>query len=392
MRAALEVFAAFGRLGLTSFGGPVAHIGYFREEFVERRKWLQEAEFAEIVALAQFLPGPASSQAGMIIGHLRAGQLGMLAAWLAFTLPSALALTLFALWERGASADPHHGWLHGLLLAAVAVVAQAVWAMRVRLAPDGPRIAIAFIAATLALTFPAPFTQIAIIGGAALFGRFAFRAAPPPAEALPLPRGSSRVAAGAALAFFSLLLALPLLRTLTHSDALALADTFYRTGAFVFGGGHVVLPLLEAPVVGQGWVDATTFLAGYGATQAVPGPLFTFAAYLGAINTTAAAGWGGAAIALGAIFLPSFLLITAVLPVWGRLRTGAGFGPALHSVNAAVVGLLLAALFNPVWVNAVHAPADAIVALGAFVLLGSGRMRPWAIVAVCASAAELAHL
>lgn len=389
MHPALDVLAAFARLGVTSFGGPVAHIGYFRREFVERRAWLDEARFAEIVALAQALPGAASSKVGLVIGFVRAGWLGMLAAWIAFTLPSAIALTLFAYYVRGGADFTTRGWVHGLLLAAVVVVAHAVWNMRTALAPDLARSLIALGAATLALLFPTAFTQVALIGAGALVGRFLFAhtaidAGPPLGI-----RVNARIGWIALSFFFAILLVVPLVRAATHNEGLALFDAFFRTGAFVFGGGHVVLPLLETAVVEPGWVARTDFVAGYGAAQAIPGPLFTFSAFLGAVNHGSVSGWSGAAIALAAIFLPSALLTAAVLPFWDRVRATTAFAPALRGINAAVVGILFAALVTPVWTSAVHAPIDVAIVIGAYVLLACAKWPPWSIVALCASAAQL---
>lgn len=383
-----EVFLVFLRLGLTCFGGPVAHIGYFRAEFVARRRWLDERGFADLVALCQFLPGPASSQVGIAVGLLRAGLAGALAAWVAFTAPSALALMLFAygVGRLGdvASAAP----LHGLKIVAVAVVAQAVWNMARSLAPDRPRATLAVLAACLALAIPSTLGQIGAILAGGLAGRFLLGAEiDETASPLRLPIGRT---AGAALlaVFFGLLVALPIVARTSGDHALALLDSFYRSGALVFGGGHVVLPLLQASVVPPGWIGNDAFLAGYGAAQAVPGPLFTFAAYLGAAMQPAPSGWLGALLCLGAIFLPSFLLVIGALPFWDALRHQRAAQAALKGVNAAVVGLLLAALYNPVWTSAILAPEDFVLALGAFLLLAFWKVPPWLVVILGALASS----
>ena len=350
-----EVFLVALRLGLTSFGGPVAHLGYFRAEYVERRHWLDEHQYADLVGLCQFLPGPASSELGIAIGIMRAGLLGGLAAWLGFTLPSAVALTIFAAVVRHGGVLSA-GWLHGLQLVAVAVVAQALWNMARSLAPDRARGTLALLAAIAALAWPSPATQVLVIAAAALLGwRFLAGTVSPADTHAPVPI-SRPVAIGACVLFFGLLLALPIMRHLAPSQPLALLDSFYRAGALVFGGGHVVLPLLQAAVVPTGWVSAGHFVAGYGAAQAVPGPLFTFAAYLGAVEGPQPDGWIGATIALCAIFLPAFLLVVGSLPLWGVLRTRPAAQAALRGVNAAVVGLLLAALYTPVWTERRCAP------------------------------------
>lgn len=383
---AWNVFRAFLRLGLTSFGGPVAHLGYFREEFVTRRGWLSDRSYADLVALCQFLPGPASSQVGMAIGLSRAGFAGALAAWTAFTLPSAIALMLFALslttWGNVLSP----GALAGLKTVAVAVVAQAIWGMGRSLCPDRPRIGFAAVAASVVLLFPGAATQLAVMAVAAWLG---YRVLPGadgrPDDRLPIAVG--RRAGAALLALFAaLLLLLPLAASLWPARWLAVVDAFYRAGALVFGGGHVVLPLLQAAVVPNGWVSNDAFLAGYGAAQAVPGPLFTFAAFLGAAMQAEPSGWSGALLCLLAIFLPSFLLVAGALPFWERLRDSGAARAALAGVNAAVVGVLLAALYDPVWTSAIHRPADFALALLAFVALVFWKIAPWLVVAACAAA------
>ena len=380
------MLAASLRLGLTSFGGPIAHIGYFRREYVERRRWLDESSFGDLVALSQFLPGPASSQLGIAIGTRRAGMLGGIVAWLGFTLPSAIALTVLGL--AAASADVSNaGWVHGLKLAAVAVVAQAVWLMAGSLAPDWPRRAVAVAAAAVALAWTTPFAQVAIIAAGALIGRLLL--APPAArvtrpEPSPVPR---LVGIACITAFAALLVGLPVLRAM-DGQAVALFDAFYRSGALVFGGGHVVLPLLHATVVEPGWVTENQFLAGYGAAQAVPGPLFTFSAYLGAVAGPWPNGLAGATIAVIGIFLPSFLLIFGALPFWDWLRGSVGFRRALSGTNAAVVGILAAALYMPIWTGAISAPIDVAVVTVGLALLLIGRVPPVAVVALCAVAGE----
>lgn len=376
------------RLGLTSFGGPIAHLGYFRREYVERRAWLDEATYGDMVALSQFLPGPASSQVGIAIGTRRAGLRGGIAAWLGFTLPSAIALGLLGI--LAAHADlAGAGWVHGLKLAAVAVVAQAVLAMARTLTPDWPRRILAVLAAVAAFAWPDPFVQVAIIGAGALFGAILLRA--PPGRSLgaePSPVRRS-VGIGMLVVFAVLLVGLPILVRATGEHAVALFESQYRAGALVFGGGHVVLPLLQSTVVDPGWVTQSQFLAGYGAAQAVPGPLFSFAAYLGAVQSLPPAGWLGAGIALVGIFLPSFLLVWGAMPFWEALRTADRFRRVLAGTNAAVVGILAAALYSPVWTSAVTRPADVVVAGAGFALLMTGRAPPIAVVALCAVAGQL---
>jgi chromate transporter len=381
----LEVLAAATRLGLTSFGGPIAHLGYYREEYVVRRRWLDDRTYADLVALCQFLPGPASSQVSIAIGIFRAGMAGGVAAWLGFTLPSAVAMVLFGLGVRGLDLSGA-GWLHGLKLAAVAVVAQAVWGMARTLAPDRERATIAIAAALAVSAWPTAAAQVLVIGAAGLAG---WRLLPAPArsDGIPMRVPLGRPLGAAALALFAALLAgLPILRLATHAVPVAVFDSFYRAGALVFGGGHVVLPLLQAEVVPTGWVSNEQFLAGYGAAQAVPGPLFTFAAYLGAVMNPSPNGWSGAALALVAIFLPGFLLVVGALPFWDALRARAPAQSALQGINAAVVGLLLGALYNPVWTSAVRAPSDFGLALAAFGLLALWRTPPWLVVALAAAA------
>ena len=381
---AAEVFSAFLKLGLTSFGGPVAHIGYFRDEFVTRRKWLDERAYADLVALCQFLPGPASSQVGMAIGLSRAGYAGAAAAWTAFTLPSAIALVLFAFGITAFGDAAQAGWLHGLKVAAVAVVALAILGMARSLTPDKERASVAVLAAAIALAVPSAWGQVGAILLGAVTGLTLLRGDAPTGHAsLPLTV-SKRTAIAALIAFFGLLAGLPFLAAGTESQGINLIDAFYRAGSLVFGGGHVVLPLLQSEVVPPGWVGNDAFLAGYGAAQAVPGPLFTFAAYLGAVMGPAPNGWAGAAICLLAVFAPSFLLVVGVLPFWEELRRQPLAQSALMGVNAAVVGLLLAAFYNPVWTAGIMNGTDYVLAMGAFLLLFLWRIPPWLVVAICA--------
>jgi chromate transporter len=378
--SAAEVFKVFLKLGLTSFGGPIAHLGYFRTEFVERLRWLDERAYADIVTLGQFLPGPASSEVGIAIGQLRAGYRGALAAWAAFTLPSAIALVLFAYGVAALGDAAGSGWLHGLKVVAVAVVAQAVLGMMRTLAPDRERATLAVAAAAVVLLAPAAWAQIAAIGLGAVAGMLILRDGAPVQHAA-LPLSVSRTAGALMLStFFALLIGLPLLAAAVPAQSIRLADAFYRAGSLVFGGGHVVLPLLQAEVVPPGWVSNDSFLAGYGAAQAVPGPLFTFAAYLGAAMGPQPNGWLGAAICLVAVFLPSFLLTIGALPFWDALRNLPVARAALRGVNAGVVGLLLAALYHPVWTSGITGAGDFALASLAFLLLFMWRVPPWIVV------------
>src|SRR3984957_15958632 len=380
----VEVLRVFAKLGLTCFGGPIAHIGYFRDEFVMRRKWLDEKTYVDLVALCQFLPGPASSQVGFSIGLMRAGYLGALAAWTGFTLPSAIALVLFAYGAAALSGPIGTGLLHGLKLTAVAIVAQAVWGMARTLAPDRERASIAAAAAVIVLLSTSSVAQIGAIllggvaglrlcrGGAAIHSGHV---------EIPVSRGAGLVALAA---FFLLLAGLPVLRGLTGSSAVSLLDAFYRSGALVFGGGHVVLPLLREAFVTPGWVSDDAFLAGYGAAQAVPGPLFTFAAYLGAVVRLQPDGLAGAILGLIGIFLPGILILIGMLPFWDAFRIRPGAQAAMRGVTAALVGLLGAALYNPVWTMSVRTPADFAIALVGFVLLVAWRAPPLLVVIVSA--------
>lgn len=387
-----EVFLAFLRLGLTSFGGPIAHLGYFRDELVVRRRWIDEAGYADLVALCQFLPGPASSQVGFALGLLRAGPLGALAAWAAFTLPSALLLVLFAygatLFEGPAGA----GLLHGLKLVAVAVVAQAVWGMARALTPDRQRAGIALLSVFAVSFIPGAAGQVAAIALGAAAGLWLCRRLPVNPVGHLTFRVPKPIGALALLVFALLLVGLPALTAVSASQEVALFDAFYRAGALVFGGGHVVLPLLEAALVQPGWVSADAFLAGYGAAQAVPGPLFSFAAYLGAAMDAAPSGLAGAGLALVAIFLPGLLLVVGALPFWDAWRARPLAQAAMRGANAAVVGVLAAALYDPVWTSAVVAPADFALALTGFLLLTVWKAPPWIVVVAVGAAGALLAL
>lgn len=385
VRRLLEILGVALRLGIMSFGGPIAHLGYFREEYVQRRKWLDDKTYADLVALCQFLPGPASSQVGISIGMMRGGILGGIASWIGFTFPSALALAIFATLLQGYNVASA-GWLRGLLIAAVVVVAHAVWGMARKLTPDRERVTLALIASIVILLLPSAYAQVLVIVVAGLFGWLFLRPKSAIEEATPTTLSFGLGAAITALVlFFGLLVGLPLLRPFVSGEWFAMTDSFFRVGSLVFGGGHVVLPLLNAEVVGPGWVSDTTFLAGYGAAQAVPGPLFTFAAYLGA----AAKRWGTALLATVAIFLPSFLLVVGALPFWDTIRNLASFRAALSGVNAAVVGILLAALYDPIWTKAIMTPADFALALAGFGLLMFWKVPAWAVVLVCAAGGAL---
>lgn len=378
--SAAEVFLAFLKLGLTSFGGPIAHLGFFREEFVTRRKWLSDSAYADLVALCQFLPGPASSQVGFALGMMRAGWLGALAAFVAFTLPSAALLILFALTAAQIAGPVGLGALSGLKIVAVAIVAQAVLGMARNLCPDKPRAAIALGAVVLMAVAPGSLGMIAAIVLGALAGLILTQGPATPISGRIAAPVAPWVASLALVVFAGLLVALPLLAHLTPE--LAMIDSFYRAGALVFGGGHVVLPLLEAETVQTGLVSADSFLAGYGAAQAVPGPLFTFAAYLGAVHGTEPNGIGGAVTALLAVFLPGFLILIGILPLWDRFRA---MGPAqalMRGANAAVVGILGAALYSPVFTGAVSGLPDFALALGCALLLLVWKSPPWVVVIV----------
>jgi chromate transporter len=384
--SALEVLLIFLKLGLSCFGGPIAHLGYFRDTFVTRRRWLDEQAYADLVALCQFLPGPASSQVGFSIGLMRAGYLGGLAAWTGFTLPSALVLLLFAYGVGSLGGPVGTGLLHGLKLVAVAIVAQAVWGMARSLCPDRERASIAAMAALIVLFSPSSVAQIAAILLGAVAGLLWCRAAPPISGghvAMPVSRAVGVIA----LAGFAVLLAAVLLLSgKLSSQVFDLFAAFYRSGALVFGGGHVVLPLLREAFVAPGWIGDDTFLAGYGAAQAVPGPLFTFSAYLGAMVRPQPHGVVGAALGLLSIFLPGILILVGTLPFWDAFRARAGAQAAMRGVNAAVVGVLGAALYHPVWTSSVKGPSDLAVALVGFVLLMAWRAPPLVVVLVSACA------
>lgn len=388
--SAWQVFCAFLRLGLTSFGGPIAHLGYFRTEFVERRGWLDDRSYADLVVLCQFLPGPASSQVGMAIGLGRAGWAGALAAWLGFTLPSALVLILFAVGLAGNPALAGAGWVHGLKVVTVAVVAQAVWGMAKALCPDRPRASLAILAALLTLLLPAAGTQLVAIGLTGLIGHAWLKLKPPPLPAVPLASYPvSRRTAVLALGLLALLLlGLPLAAAASGSALATLIDGVFRSGALVFGGGHVVLPLLQAAVVPGGLVDNADFLAGYGAAQAVPGPLFTFAAYLGTVAAWPLQGWPGGLLLLLVIFVPAFLILVGALPFWEQWRSRQGIQGAVAGINAGVVGILLSALYDPVWTGAIHGPVDFALGLAAFGLLVVARMPPALVVLFAAAAGQ----
>ena len=375
-----EVFTTFLKLGLSSFGGPIAHLGYFRDELVMRRRWIDEARYGEIVALCQFLPGPASSQVGFCLGLLRGGPLGALAARTAFTLPSAILLVLFAYGAASAGGPVEAAILHGLKLVAVAVVAQAVYGMAKNLTPDRTRAGIA-LASVLIVTFMASaFGQVIAIAVGAIGGLLLCRQPGGGSVghlSVPISR---RFGAGCLVVFLALLVVMPLWASVSGSGDVHLFDAFYRSGALVFGGGHVVLPLLKAEIVDKGWLSNDVFLAGYGAAQAVPGPLFTFAAYLGAAIGQATGDLASAAVALIAIFLPGLLLVTGALPFWEAVRRREDAQAAMRGANAAVVGILGAALYNPVWTSAVLSPVDFALALAGFVGLTMWKLPPWVVV------------
>jgi chromate transporter len=386
----LEVLWVSTRLGLTSFGGPIAHLGYFHEEYVKQRKWVDEQSYADLVALCQFLPGPASSKIGIAIGIIRAGIPGGVLAWLGFTLPSALALVAFGYGVSTIGGATGAGWLHGLKVVAVAVVALAVWGMARMLCPDRERATVAIVTAVVASAWPTAWGQILPIIVAGLIG---WRFFPPPERPPSALHVRAPISQGVGIIswvlFFGLLIGLPFVRQIESSQALAVFDSFFRVGSLVFGGGHVVLPLLQAEVVGPGWVTNEAFVAGYGAAQAVPGPLFTFAAYLGWVMQPPLNGWAGASIALAAIFLPAFLMTIGSLPFWDLVRTRSRYQAALRGINAAVVGLLLGALYHPVWTAAIHTPIDFGLGLLAFGLLAFWKWSPWLVVVLTALGAEV---
>lgn len=387
MNKVLETFLTFLRLGFTSFGGPIAHLGFFHDEFVKKKQWLDEQAYADLVGLCQLLPGPASSQVGIAIGLSRAGYFGAIVAWLGFTLPSAIILTLFGLGV--VQFNLHESWLHGLKVMAVAVVAQAIWGMAVKLCPDKERASIAVAAALITSTTTSVFVQILVIGLAGFAGILSL----PKKTEFPhvsLPYSSSRKAGAFLLfVFFFLLVLLPILAKTTGYQSIRFFDSFYRAGSLVFGGGHVVLPLLQAEVIPTEWVSKELFMAGYGAAQAIPGPLFTFAAYLGSVSQVPPSGFIGAIICLIAAFLPSFLLVVGILPFLESLRQKSNVRSAMLGVNAAVVGLLLSAFYNPVWVSAILNAKDFALALLSFLFLVFWKAPAWAIALVCAIAGRM---
>jgi len=380
----VEVLIVFLRLGFTSFGGPIAHLSYFHDEFVKRKKWIEENAYADLVSLCQFLPGPASSQVGMAIGFSRAGYLGAILAWIGFTIPSAIILVLFGL---GISTyQLSDSWLHGLKIVAVAVVAQAVWGMAVKLCPDKQRATIAVVAAVIAVVSTSAIVQIFVIILGGLVGILILRKHQELPH-IPINSTISRTTGSILLLIFlSLLIVLPLIANRSGNQSLRFFDSFFRAGSLVFGGGHVVLPLLQAEVVPSGWVSKEMFMAGYGAAQAIPGPLFSFSAYLGAVSQVEPSRWIGAAICLVAAFLPSFLLIIGVLPFWEKLRRHREMRHAMQGINAAVVGLLLAAFYNPVWTSAINFPKDFALAAICFLLLVFWAIPSWVVVVLSAIA------
>lgn len=378
----LEIFLTFLRLGLTSFGGPIAHLGYFHDEFVKKKKWINEHAYADLVALCQFLPGPASSQVGISIGLSRAGIWGAIAAWIGFTIPSAIILVLFGLGMTHLNLSSHEGWLHGLKVVAVSVVAQAVYGMGKNLCPDKERLSIAIIVSVIVLLLNSAIVQVLVLLIAGILGAYFFK----DTKELPhVPMQSSlRKRSGTffLILFGIILVTLPILRPILHIQLINLFDSFFRAGSLVFGGGHVILPLLESEVVPTGWVSKDLFMAGYGMANAIPGPLFTFSAYLGAISGVAPNGWLGGGLCLIAAFLPSFLLVLGVLPFWEKLRSIPKIRQSMLGINAAVVGILLAALYQPVWTSAIFSAKDfALAALG-FVLLEYWKLSSWIVVLV----------
>ncbi len=385
----IDIGGAFLRLGLVSFGGPVAHLGYFRKEFVERRRWLDDTAYADVVALCQFLPGPASSQVVFVLGMRRAGLAGALLGSLCFMLPSAVAMILFAYGVASLGDLGRAGWLHGLKLAAVAVVAQAVWGMGARLCPDWPRRVLGIAAAAAVLLLPGPACQAAVIAACAAIGWWGYRGAAVPG--VPSEKGLTRdhAWAAASLALFGLLLVgLPVVARVSGDKSVAVFDGFYRAGSLVFGGGHVVLPLLRSAVVPPGWISDDAFLAGYGAAQAIPGPLFTFAGYLGTVIHSGPRAWSGGALALFAIFLPAWLLVGGAYPFWHLIRGKGWARAALNGANAAVVGILLAALYRPLCTEGIRDARDVAAAAAAIILLAKLRAPPWAVVALMAATGQ----
>jgi chromate transporter len=373
----LEILMVSAKLGLTSFGGPIAHLGFFHDEYVRRRKWLDEQAYANLVALCQFLPGPASSQVGIGIGVVRGGLLGGILAFVGFTTPSVVMLILFALILKGMDIG-NAGWIHGLKIVAVAVVAHAIWGMAQKLTPDLSRKAIALLALICTLLLQTAYTQVSVILIAAVAGFIIYKGQKEDSITViqvPLTRGFGVICLGL---FFGLLIVLPILRELTASSWVAMLDSFYRSGSLVFGGGHVVLPLLEREFVPSGWLNKEAFLAGYGAAQAVPGPLFTFAAYIGAVVD----GWAGGLLATFAIFLPAFLLVLGTLPFWVSINRNPNISGAVMGVNAAVVGILISAFYDPIWTSTILAPIDFAFAALLFSMLAYWKLPPWVIVVI----------
>lgn len=389
MNNLIEVFWIFLKLGITSFGGPIAHLGFFHDEFVVRRKWVNEHAYADLVALCQFLPGPASSQVGMALGFSRAGYLGALAAWIGFTIPSAVLLVLFAFGVSSLTDSIHLSYLHGLKIVAVAIVGQAIWGMITKLCPDKVRASIAVFAAILASLMTSAVSQIGIIAMGAALGIMLLKSR----DSLPhspfMTKSSRRVGTFLLALFVAILIGLPFVATFYNNASLKQFDSFYRAGSLVFGGGHVVLPLLKNEVVNSNMVSNESFMAGYGAAQAIPGPLFSFSAYLGAVSNALPSGIWGALICLVAVFLPSFLLILGVLPFWESLRKFDQMKFAMKGINATVVGLLLAAFYNPVWTSAILTTKDFAIAIGAFLLLALWKTPPWLVVILTSLTAGL---
>lgn len=376
----LEILITFFRLGLTSFGGPIAHLSYFHEEFVKRKKWINEDAYADLVALCQFLPGPASSQVGMTIGLFRGGVFGAILAWVGFTIPSALILVLFGLGISHINNALHQNWLHGLKVVAVSVVAQAVWGMGKKLCPDKERVTIAILASSVVLFFNTAFIQVFILFMAGIFGAY-FLKNNSELPHVPMQSGLKRRTGAIFLfSFLAILILLPIVRGVYQQQWIKLFDSFYRAGSLVFGGGHVVLPLLQSEVVPTGWVSNDLFMAGYGLAQAIPGPLFAFSAYLGTVSGPVPNGWLGAMICVVAAFLPSFLLVVGCLPFWESLRKLTKIKQAMLGVNASVVGILLAALYQPVWISAIFSAKDFGLTSVGFILLEFWKMPSWVVV------------
>ncbi|WP_079524683.1 chromate transporter [Solibacillus isronensis] len=375
IRSLIEIFLVSTRLGLTSFGGPTAHIGYFHEEYVRRRKWMDEKSYADLVALCQFLPGPSSSQVGISIGIMRAGILGGITSFIGFTFPSVVALIAFALLMTGFNVG-NAGWIHGLKIVAVAIVAHAIIGMAKSLTPDLKRKAIAIVALIVSVLWQTAFSQVGVILIAACIGYYLLKQKNDGAVGQSRFPVSKRVGGFCLLLFVGLLVALPLLKEATGSYWLAMFDSFYRSGSFVFGGGHVVLPLLEKEFVPTGWMSEEAFLAGYGVTQAVPGPLFTFAAYIGTVMN----GWQGGLVATVAIFLPAFLLVIGALPFWDQLRHHPKITGAVMGVNAAVIGILISALYSPIWTSSILEAKDFAIAVILFSMLAYWKLPPWIVV------------